>query len=297
MASPLKKFELGQVVVVSREQIKSFPGQPREYFDVKGLEDLAASIAAVGQLQPILLRKMSNGTAMYELIDGQRRYHACGIAGIPTMQAVVCEIDDARDQFLLSVVANFGRADHTPLEIARAVKRIMDDGGLSVAEVARILGRSEPWAYQHLSLLRLHQDVRAMMDPRIPEKARLAFTVAVQLANLPPDLQLEIAKSIQERKMRLSEVRPLIRQNLTRVGIGYKKRRPHLDFRILRRFFERSEDQIGIFLEWPEGAWEKLFAQRSPADRARIVARIETVVDKLGLLRDKIGAPKCQNQP
>ena len=77
---------------IAREQIKLDPNQPRRYFDPKRLEELAQSIIELGILEPLLVRPLSDG--YYELIAGERRFKAAGIAGLSEVPCVVKEMDD-----------------------------------------------------------------------------------------------------------------------------------------------------------------------------------------------------------
>lgn len=77
---------------IEREQIKLDPNQPRRYFDPKKLEKLAQSIKELGILEPLLVRPLNDG--YYELIAGERRFKAAGIAGLSEVPCVVKEMDD-----------------------------------------------------------------------------------------------------------------------------------------------------------------------------------------------------------
>ncbi|WP_158333194.1 ParB/RepB/Spo0J family partition protein [Calothrix sp. PCC 6303] len=77
---------------IDREQIKLDPNQPRRYFDPKKLEKLAQSIKELGILEPLLVRPLNDG--YYELIAGERRFKAAGIAGLSEVPCIVKEMDD-----------------------------------------------------------------------------------------------------------------------------------------------------------------------------------------------------------
>src|SRR5207248_3150600 len=112
----------GRVIVVGPDRVRPLAGQPRRYFDPVQLAALEKSIWKRGQLQPGLVRALQGDKKHdYELIDGQRRWHACSKLGVP-FRAVVVDTADAEDQFEMSIAANFQRADHTPMEIAAAIE-------------------------------------------------------------------------------------------------------------------------------------------------------------------------------
>src|SRR5581483_11198984 len=109
----------------------------------------------------------------YELVDGQRRWHAVGMLRQETIRAIVEEFDSADDQFMASVVANFAREAHSAVEIAHAIDRLLKhpkiaelpDSTRRMMAIAEIFGKSVPWVYGHHSLLKLHKSVLALMHP------------------------------------------------------------------------------------------------------------------------------------
>jgi ParB family chromosome partitioning protein len=116
-------------LTIPRSRIRPFKNQPRTYFDKEELENLAASIKAFGQIVPVSVKKVSDSPDFdYELCDGQRRWHACEIAGKTMMKAILESPTDEKEQFLISVLSNFGRAEHTVIEIAYACKTFRDEG-------------------------------------------------------------------------------------------------------------------------------------------------------------------------
>ncbi len=251
------------VLRIPRSRIRRFSGQPRQYFDVRDMADLAASIEEIGQHTPIVVKEIVGDPKHdYELVDGERRLIACGMAGVETMLAWVrpfkdsLNIDD--EQFVASVVGNFGRTGHTPLEVARAIDRIRKSrrmwelsAGEQIARIAKIFAHSEDWIYQHLAILRLHPDVQAMMEPTVPEEQRLSHSLAVFISSLHHDLQKQIATEAMERRMNISQARTYARQaagdaGLT-VGVAKRKRRPVYEFRNLEAFVKRTQETIASF--------------------------------------------------
>ena len=176
--------EVSKVERILRNQIRRFTDQPRNFFDAKDMNDLAASIEEIGQQTPIVVKAViGDPKHKYELVDGERRWIACGMAGVDTMLAWVRPIKDSDEQFVASVVGNFGRSSHTPLEISQAINRIRKSKrmesfspGEQIAKIAKIFARSEPWVYSHLALLRLHPEVQAMMSPTISEELLLTMS-------------------------------------------------------------------------------------------------------------------------
>ncbi len=281
--SPAAAIEkLGEVILVPRFSIRPFPGQPRKYFDQQKLVELAASIKAVGQKVPGFVKEISGNHCpqKYELIDGQRRWHALAMAGIDRMKVIVTEVKDAEEQFMISVVANFGRAEHSPLEIANAIQRFRDSG-MTVVQIAEVFARSTPWVYQHLKILQLDPDVQNMMSPETPEDCRLVFSVALMLADVPIDLQKKIADTIVGGKLKMVQARSLIRRRAERLGftVGDPTRTPKEDYRILCRFIGRIRRELEIFDEMPQNFFNKMFQFREDEDNTKIVASAQKAMD------------------
>lgn len=286
--------DIGLIRRIPRSRIRRFQDQPRHFFEAKEMADLAASIEEIGQQTPIVVKRVSDDPAHdYELIDGERRWIACGMAGVATMLSWIKPVADADDQFATSVVSNFGRVGHTPLEVAQAIDRIkksdrMKDlpAGEQTRRVAKIFARSEVWVYQHLAILRLHPDVQAMMSPALPEDQRLGHLLGVFVSSLHPDLQLEIARGVIDKKMNINQARAFARQKAEAAGVqiamGRRPRQPHDDYKNLVRFVTKVREGASIFLT---SSVQEVLSRRNPKDLAALAVDIERGIDDLNELR------------
>ncbi len=128
--------------------------QPRRNFDAEALSQLADSIAANGILQPILVRETGE---RYEIIAGERRFRAARLAGLSEIPVLVLEADDeAAAKYAL--IENLQREDLNPYEEAAAIRKLMDEYGLSQEQVAGSIGRSRSAVANALRLLDLPED-------------------------------------------------------------------------------------------------------------------------------------------
>ena len=255
----------GKVLEIERSRIRSFPGQPRRYFDESELKELAESIAAIGQQVPIMVSPVEGDPDHgFELVDGERRFKACGLAGVEKMLAWIIPKDILGDQFVKSVISNFGRAGHTPLETTWAIQRILQRTK-DVKQVAKIFARSTAWVYQHLSLVNLHDDAQKLMHPARPPEERLTLPIALLLAPLPGILQAELAKDVVDRKMSTAQARHYIRGQARRKGYqtGSQKRSPDDDYQIFLHFAERVVKQSEILLDTSPEEFRRMFDSRS----------------------------------
>jgi ParB family chromosome partitioning protein len=128
------------------------PRQPRQSFDEDSLEELAASIRAVGLLQPIVVRKAAPGG--YEIVMGERRWRACQLAELAVVPAIVRETSDD-DLLRDALIENLHREQLNPLEEAAAYQQLLDDFAATHDELARRVGRSRPHISNTIRLLNL----------------------------------------------------------------------------------------------------------------------------------------------
>lgn len=153
MSLPKRKsyFADNQVVYIKIEDIVPNPSQPRKIFDLKGLEELAESIARHGVLQPLSVRHTNLG---YELVAGERRLRASRLAGLKEVPCIVLEINSVQSS-LLALVENLQRRDLDFFEEAEGLAKLIRMSGYSQEEAARKVGKSQSAVANKLRLLRL----------------------------------------------------------------------------------------------------------------------------------------------
>ena len=149
----------GRVVFLPLSSIRPNPAQPRTIFDAQGLQELAASIRQYGVLQPLTVRKKAG---FFELVAGERRLRAAGLAGLCEVPCLLVSVDD-QDAGLLALVENLQRRDLDYLEQAEGLQRLMQEYHLTQEQAARRLGKSQPAIANKLRLLRLSSPVRAAL--------------------------------------------------------------------------------------------------------------------------------------
>jgi len=131
--------------------------QPRSSFDQAALQELAHSLREIGLLQPIVVRPRSDGR--YELVAGERRYRAAGMAGMDQIPAIVRHTEDS--QLLTeAVVENIHRVDLNAIEEAAAYRQLLDDFDFTHQELADRLGRSRSSISNALRLLTLSPELQ-----------------------------------------------------------------------------------------------------------------------------------------
>lgn len=136
------------------------PFQPRQSVEQGGLEDLAASVAEHGVLQPILVTQTATG---YRLIAGERRLRAAEMAGLDRIPAVVRAATET-EQLALALIENLQRADLNAMEEARAFQRLVDEFGLGHEDIARRVGRARSTVTNTMRLLELAPSVQEAIE-------------------------------------------------------------------------------------------------------------------------------------
>lgn len=137
------------------------PNQPRRRFDEDALQALADSVGSQGVLQPVLVRPVAGGR--YELVAGERRWRAAGIAGLENIPAVIEERDDA-SSLEAAIVENMARADLNPVEEARAVAALVEELGLTKKAVGKSVGRSRSAISNLLRILELPDEALVLLE-------------------------------------------------------------------------------------------------------------------------------------
>lgn len=196
------------------------PEQPRKHFDSKEIESLAASMESpVGLVQPITLE--NDGSDIYILVDGERRYRAARLLGWASIEAVIRPISNhaGSERLLAAFVANEQRTNMNPMELAKAYQILLDQLG-SIQEVARVTGKSEATINPHLQLLKFEPQIQALF-----ERSTLIVTtrVTAALKRLDPEQRLQVANIAATRAV--SE--PVLLALCTRVSKKLPARRAY----------------------------------------------------------------------
>lgn len=140
------------LVQVDPNTIVPNPRQPRTHFNPEDLAELVHSVREFGVLQPVVVRKNSEGE--YELIMGERRTRAAREAGLDTIPVIVRETAD-EDLLRDALLENLHRSELNPLEEASAYQQLLEDFGITQEELATRIGRSRPQISNTIRLLKL----------------------------------------------------------------------------------------------------------------------------------------------
>lgn len=134
--------------------------QPRKEFDPAALAELADSIAAVGVIQPLIVRPIPSGG--YQIVAGERRWRAAQSAGLTEVPVVIRELND-KEVDEIALIENLQREDLNPVEEAEGYRHLMNEYGMTQEQVAGRVGKSRPSVANSVRLLELPDSVLGML--------------------------------------------------------------------------------------------------------------------------------------
>ena len=181
---PATREDVDAVRLLPIGQIDPNREQPRRSFDEAALNELAASIRAVGVLQPIIVAPAGE---RFTIIAGERRYRASRLAELDEIPAIVRDWDSQK-RLEAALVENLQRDDLNPVEEAMGVRRLMDEAGLTQEKVAERLGKSRPAVANLLRLLTLPDSVKQLLA-----SGKLSAGHARALVTVDPRRQVQLA--------------------------------------------------------------------------------------------------------
>lgn len=192
-----------EVMEIAVEQIDRNPHQTRTHIDEDALNELAASIAASGVVQPIVVRPAPAGR--YELIAGQRRWLASKRAGKSSVPAIVRTVS-ARQAMEMTIIENLQREDLNPMEQARAYEKLSAEFTLTQEEMAERTGKSRSAVANFLRLLKLPSEVKNEI-----EQGRLSLGHAKVLMMLDdPETLVRVARRVAEKALSVRQTEELV---------------------------------------------------------------------------------------
>jgi ParB family chromosome partitioning protein len=202
-SAPAVEAEGGKPREIPVDQIDTNPFQTRSQVNQEQLAELAASIAANGVVQPVLVRPLANGR--FQLIAGERRWRASSLAGKTTVPALLRQVSDEQ-AMEITIVENLQRADLNPMEQARAFERLGREFHMTQEQMAQRTGKDRATVSNFLRLLKLPSNVQSQV-----EAGELTFGHARAL------LALDHAEEIEKAAQRIAALSMSVRQTETYV--------------------------------------------------------------------------------
>ena len=181
------------------DKIVTNSNQPRKYFDNGKMSELKDSIKNSGLLQPITVRKISNGK--YEIVAGERRYRACRELGMESIPVIEMNVGDARG-YELSVLENIQRENLNPIEEAESYLMLMEVYGYTQEKLSEKLGKTRSSVSNKMRILKLPASVKEMV-----KKGEISYGHARTLLSLSDEKKIEeAAKEIINKRYSVREI-------------------------------------------------------------------------------------------
>jgi len=198
-------YVAGAIANLPLTKIETNPFQPREDFDQVALAELSQSILEQGIIQPLTVRKM--GYDKYQLISGERRFRAAGLAGI---ESVPCYIRVANDEQMLewALIENIQRENLNSIEIAISYNRLIEECSLTQDELSKRVGKNRTTVTNYMRLLKLPAEIQAALRDGSISMSHARTLINVEDATK----QLLITRKIVADELSVREVEKLVRQ-------------------------------------------------------------------------------------
>jgi len=177
--------------------------QPRKRFDKDSLDELTNSIRERGVIQPIIVRKSSDQNGKYEIIAGERRWHAAQSAGLHDVPIVEVEADDLKS-LEFAIVENVQRIDLNPIEEAIGYQKLIDEFNYDQEKVSKFIGKSRVHVTNCLRLLSLPKEVTSLIEEGKITQGHAKILVGLSNAHF-------LAKKIIDKKLSVRQSENLIR--------------------------------------------------------------------------------------
>lgn len=268
------EFLSTRVQYIPLGRIRPNPQQPRHSFDEEGLAELAASIRSCGILQPLTVRRAGEG---YELVAGERRLRAARIAGLWEVPCLVAQVGE-EDSALLALMENLQRRDLDCWEEAQAIARLISRYGLSQEEAARRLGRAQPTVANKLRLLRLPEDVRALLRENGLTERHARALLRLQ----DPEVQRRAAGDIVRRGMNVAQAEAYVEKLLQSAQVTPPRGRSTYIIKDVRLFLNSVDRGLHLMRQaGVDAGWDRQDTDREILLTIRIPKRASEKIDSV----------------
>jgi len=197
------------------ERVRPNPDQPRRAFTQEALQELAASIAEKGIIQPLIVRPEPGNEGAFQIVAGERRWRAAQIAQLHEIPIIVREFDDT-EVLEVAIIENIQRADLNPIEEATGYRQLMDRFDQTQEHLATAMGKSRSHIANLMRLLTLPDEVQSML-----REGSMSAGHARALINREDAVQ--IARDIVRQGLSVRDVEQRTRKKRTQTGAATRK--------------------------------------------------------------------------
>lgn len=194
-STPIKEIDI--------EFIRPNPDQPRKEFDQEALEELSQSIKALGLIQPLTLRKISESD--FQIIAGERRYRASKLAGLKSVPAYVRQANDV-ELLEMALVENIQRQDLNPVEVAISFDRLIRECGITQEVLSDRVGKNRSTISNYVRLLRLPPEVQKALKSKLITMGHAKALAGVE----DPVMVMTYFKEVLEKNLSVRKTEDLV---------------------------------------------------------------------------------------
>ncbi|MBR2368201.1 MAG: ParB/RepB/Spo0J family partition protein [Alistipes sp.] len=199
---------MAEMAEVAINAIEPNPQQPRSNFDEEALAELSASIAQLGVIQPITLKRCAENR--YIIISGERRWRAAQMAGLESLPAYIREVED-EDLHAMALVENIQRQDLNAIEIALGMQRLIEECGLTQEAMAVKVGKKRSTISNYMRLLSLPSEVQLAL-----KEGLISMGHAKAIATLEIEEQLKALKKCIRKGLSVRQAEQLAQRIATK---------------------------------------------------------------------------------
>lgn len=229
-----------QIYELEIDLLQPNPLQPRGLITPESLSELAQSIRAHGVLEPLVVAKTPAG---YQIIAGERRWRASKVVGLPKVPVIIRETSP-QGMLEMSIVENVQRIDLNPLERAQAYRRLMDEFGLTNAEISERVSKSPSYISNTIRLLILPDALKDALMSGATTEGHARGLAALE----DPHLIITTYKEVLKRNLSVRGTEELVRRIRADKGIGPKKQADVESMRIISEDTDKIQSDISNVL-------------------------------------------------
>ena len=264
---------MSEMAEVAIADIEPNPLQPRSIFDEDALKELSESIAQLGVIQPITLKRRKDGR--YTIISGERRWRASQMAGLEHLPAYIREVED-EDLHAMALVENIQRENLNAIEIALGMQRLIDECGLTQEAIAEKVGKKRSTVSNYMRLLSLPSEVQLALKEGI-----ISMGHAKAIATLDVELQLKALKRCVKKSLSVRQAEMLAKKMSEESARGNSNDSEE----------EYPESYSRLVMEFERVLSENIAIKRTKSGSCRITiecstdADVEKLITKLGKIK------------
>lgn len=262
---------MAEMTEINIKDIEPNPTQPRRDFDQEALDELANSIAQLGVIQPITLKRRADGK--YIIISGERRWRAAQQAGLERLPAYIRDVDD-QNLHAMALVENIQREDLNAIEIALGMQRLIEECGLTQEAMAEKVGKKRSTVSNYMRLLALPSEMQLALKEGI-----ISMGHAKALATLDYKEQIKALKRCVRKGLSVRQAEELARKiaSMPKGVASDEEEYPESYSRLVMELERVLSDNISI--------------KRTKSGTSRITiecandAEVEALISKLGKIK------------